>query len=216
MDYNVVFVTHYQKSQQRNIQQSLQSAKKNIDLIKKDLATERQRLADANGGVHAKMLDEIEESKIRAHDARVALEQFENGREPKEQKLKDCKRAIEAFKPNLDHKRGEVSQCESQLRSLTQDRGNWLRAYNRNLPNLLRAIDKEQGFKEKPVGPFGKHIRLLKPQWSSILEKSMGGILESFAVTSKHDQSILTGLMKRFEWYAILVSHVLTSFINFC
>ena len=168
-------------------------------MVKNDLATERQRLADANGGVHSKMLHEIEEAKIRAHDAKIQLEDFDKGKVAIEQKLRQAQDAVQQFKLTLESKRDEVNRTESQLRSMSQDRGDWTRAYHRNLPNLLRAIERESGFKERPVGPFGRHIRLLKPEWSSILERSLGGILDSFAVTSKHDQSILANLMKRFE-----------------
>lgn len=145
------------------------------------------------------MLDQIEEAKIRAHDARIALEEFDSGKGAIEQKLSHAKDAAREFKPTVDNKRNDITRSENQLRSMSQDQGDWTRAYHRNLSNLLRAIEKENGFKERPVGPFGRHIRLLKPEWSSILEKSLGGILDSFAVTSKHDQSLLASLMKRFE-----------------
>lgn len=187
------------QSQQRNIQQSLQATTKNIHLIKNDLAAERQRLADANGGVHSKMLDEIEEAKIRAHDARVALEEFDSGKGAIEQKVCQAQDAMQHFKPSVENKRNEITRSEDRLRRMSQDQGDWTRAYHRNLPNLLRAIEREGGFRERPVGPFGRHIRLLKPEWSSILERSLGGILDSFAVTSKHDQTLLASLMKRFE-----------------
>lgn len=145
------------------------------------------------------MLDQIEEAKIKAHDARIALEDFDSGKGALEQKLSHAKDAVREFKPTIDNKRNDITRSENQLRSMSQDQGDWTRAYHRNLSNLLRAIEKETGFKERPVGPFGRHIRLLKPEWSSILEKSLGGILDSFAVTSKHDQSLLASLMKRFE-----------------
>ena len=156
-------------------------------------------MTDANGGVHSKMLDEIEEAKIRAHDARIALEEFDSGKGAIEQKLRHAQDAIQQFKPTIESKRNDITRSEDQLRSMSQDQGDWTRAYHRNVSNLLRAIERESGFKERPVGPFGRYIRLLKPEWSSILERSLGGILDSFAVTSKHDQSLLASLMKRFE-----------------
>ena len=145
------------------------------------------------------MLHEIEEAKIQAHDAKIALEDFDKGKSTIEQKLFHAQDAIQQFKHTLESKRDEVTRSENQLRSMSQDRGDWTRAYHRNLPTLLKALERESGFKEHPVGPFGRHIRLLKPEWSSILERSLGGILDSFAVTSKHDQSLLASLMKRCE-----------------
>ena len=79
-------------------------------------------------------------------------------------------------------------------------------AFHERMPLLLRAIRDDDRFREKPVGPVGNHIRLLKPEWSSILEKALGGTLSSFIVTSMPDQSLLSDVMKRVNWYEMLHS----------
>lgn len=68
------------------------------------------------------------------------------------------------------------------------------------MSRLVSAIKEDQGFLQKPVGPVGQHVRLLKPLWSSVLEKSFGGALSSFIVTSKQDQSRLSALMQKVAW----------------
>ncbi len=47
---------------------------------------------------------------------------------------------------------------------------------------------------------MGNHVRLLKPLWSRILEKSFGGALEAFIVTSKEDQLRLSAMMQKVGW----------------
>jgi chromosome segregation ATPase len=44
---------------------------------------------------------------------------------------------------------------------------------------------------------MGRHVKLLKPEWSSILETSFGASLNAFVVKSQSDQSILSELMRR-------------------
>lgn len=73
------------------------------------------------------------------------------------------------------------------------------------MSRLTSAIRQDDGFIQKPVGPLGSHVRLLKPLWSSILEKSFGAALNSFIVTSKQDQSRLSSLMKRVGWYGFQI-----------
>lgn len=68
------------------------------------------------------------------------------------------------------------------------------------MSRLLSAIRQDDGFQLRPVGPVADHVRLLKPLWSSILEKSFGGALDSFIVTSKDDQLRLSGIMQRVGW----------------
>ncbi|KAL3446823.1 hypothetical protein BJX65DRAFT_110411 [Aspergillus insuetus] len=65
------------------------------------------------------------------------------------------------------------------------------------MPALLRAIQQEQSFTERPIGPIGNFVTLLKPEWSSVLESSFGATLNSFIVTSKGDQSTLSKIMHR-------------------
>lgn len=100
----------------------------------------------------------------------------------------------------IDSKQKEIQQCEDRLNNLLKDRGQQQGAYSGNMSQLLKAIREDQGFLQKPVGPVGDHVRLLKPLWSSVLEKSFGGTLSSFIVTSKQDQSRLSALMQRVAW----------------
>lgn len=100
----------------------------------------------------------------------------------------------------MNPKRDEIQQCEETLSILVKDHGKQQGAYSGNMPQLLKAIREDQGFLQKPVGPIGDHVRLLKPLWSSVLEKSFGGALSSFIVTSKQDQSRLSVVMQRVAW----------------
>jgi structural maintenance of chromosomes protein 6 len=98
-------------------------------------------------------------------------------------------------------KRDEVLRAERNVQTLQGREQHWMDSYpNRNLPKLMRAIEKENGFRERPVGPMGRHVKLLKQEWSSILEKQSGGSLSAFVVTSKADQDLLSVLMKETNW----------------
>lgn len=94
-----------------------------------------------------------------------------------------------------------------------RDRGQQQQAYPPNMTSLLAAIRQDDGFWQKPIGPMGSHVRLLKPSWSNILEKSFGGALEAFVVISKEDQLRLSAMMRRLNWLVLEmvdVVHTLT------
>ena len=61
---------------------------------------------------------------------------------------------------------------------------------------LLKSIQSDTRYVEKPIGPIGDYVRLTDPVWSSILEKSFGNALNGFIVTSKRDQERLSEVMK--------------------
>ncbi len=83
---------------------------------------------------------------------------------------------------------------------LNNDADNWRRGFEPNIGNLLRAIDNERGFKERPIGPVGRYIKLLKPEWASVVENTLGATLSSFVVTCKDDQNLLSKLMSKTSW----------------
>lgn len=161
---------------------------------------ENKRLEDANGGHHARRLQELEEAKRTAVDAKVELDRHRELRPRLEDELKNAQTGSNKIRQSLEAKSSEVRQCEETLRSLLRTQGQHIEVFHERMPLLLRAINDERRFRQKPVGPVGNHIRLLKPEWSSILERSMGGILSGFIVTSVDDQNILSELMRRVNW----------------
>lgn len=94
----------------------------------------------------------------------------------------------------------DVEVATERLLALKADSGQCVGAYPTNMTQLCQSINRDNGFKQKPIGPMGESIQLLKPVWSSILEKSFGASLNSFVVTSMHDQARLATIMKRVGW----------------
>ena len=133
-------------------------------------------------------------------DARQQLEEHEKRLGALEDDKRRAETSLEESQGPPRSKKDEVQQCERRLEALIKDRGQRQGAYHNNMQRLLNAIRQDDGFEQQPVGPIGNHVRLLKPMWSSVLEKSFGAALNSFAVTSKQDQSRLLDLMRRTGW----------------
>ncbi|KAI9834239.1 MAG: hypothetical protein M1819_003077 [Sarea resinae] len=187
------------QTDQRSIKDHLRAAEARINAAKDDIDTEKQRLEDLNGGSHTRKREEIETAKEAANEARVQYDLQVNDTSRLEDDFRMAKEMVEEHKVPLETKRAEYQQCKNQLDSLVRDRGQQHGAFHENMPTLLRAIGQESGFQNKPVGPIGNHVRLLKPVWSSILERSFGQTLTSFIVTSKQDQTLLSRIMQRVQ-----------------
>lgn len=185
------------QTEQRQIKDHLKSAETRISKASADIEKEYQRLGDENGGIHAMRRAELEEKRVALAAARTRLEDHENSVGALETDRRHAEMDLKESQLPIGPKRSEVQQCENQLNELIKDRGQRQGAYHPNMPRLLDAIRQDEGFSQKPVGPLGNQVRLLKPLWSSILEKSFGATLNSFIVTSKHDQSRLSNLMQR-------------------
>lgn len=188
------------QAQHRAIRSEMKAAEQRITKAEKDIEDENRRLRELDGGSHARRLTEIEEKKIDAANARTGLNEHEGSLNQLRERKRHAEEEAEKAKVPISMKKGDIRDCEDRLNGLIRDRGQQQAAYLPSLPRLLAAIQQDRGFRRPPIGPLGKSVRLLKPQWSSILEKSFGGMLNSFVVTCKDDQQRLASLMRQVSW----------------
>ncbi|KAK4124198.1 P-loop containing nucleoside triphosphate hydrolase protein [Parathielavia appendiculata] len=80
------------------------------------------------------------------------------------------KKALEKIDEEVRRKQNEINEVESRMKRLQEDRGSIWDAYE---------------------------AQLLKPEWSSILEKTFGASLNAFLVTSKRDETLLRRMMNQ-------------------
>ncbi|KAJ9666526.1 Structural maintenance of chromosomes protein 6 [Coniosporium apollinis] len=190
--------------QQRDIGGELRQSKAAMAKIRKEIANERQRREGVSGAGHTQKLEEIQDARVAADEAKAEFEAHGQGVERLEENRVQAQQRVRQLEPSTLAKQQEVQECQTLIRNLTQGQGQWMNAYDPKLGTLLRAIENERGFLEKPAGPLGRHIRLLKPQWSSVLESSLGAHLNAFVVTSKQDQTLLSGLMQRTQCHSTI------------
>ena len=146
---------------------------------------------------------ELEEHKAAVAEAKRRLEEHKSTLPSLEDARNRASKAVQDIDILLEAKKTELEACERQMQILVEDKGQQQRGYPPAMYDLVNAITKDNGYQQRPVGPVGDTIRLLKPAWSSILEKTLGATLNSFIVTSKQDQTRLSGLMQRLKWYCI-------------
>ena len=184
------------QTDERNIVGELRDAKSRVDTLEKDIATEKQRLEAADGGQNAERRQDLERRQEAVDQAKLDHERLEAELSSLERKERDAREVIPEAQNLLKEHRDKVKAAEDKLNTLRHDRGQQMTAYPSSMPRLLSLIQREGGFRERPVGPIGNHVTLLEPSWSSILEKQFGATLDSFVVTSKDDQNKLTALMQ--------------------
>lgn len=168
--------------------------------LQNDINEENRRLSEADGGRRAERQRELEAKETEAGEAKQRLRMHGEKLPELEDQVRRAKSDQDESQRPIERKKAEIQGAESRLNSLTRDRGQQQNAYHTFMPRLLRAVQDDDGFREKPIGPIGNHVQLLKPSWSSILEKQFGSALDSFIVTSRSDQDRLQGHMKRIKW----------------
>ncbi|EFR02817.1 hypothetical protein MGYG_09099 [Nannizzia gypsea CBS 118893] len=185
------------QAQQAMIREHLMDNKRTIADTQKQIAEENARLEALNGGATAAKLAELEEKKAAATAAKDKYNNHKEGADRLERAVSKAEEAAGEKRGPIGVKKTEITDAESQLRTLMRDSRGKQDGFNERMPLLLRAIAAERGFDQPPVGPLGQHVRLLQPKWSSILENAFGATLTSFVVTSKRDMNVLSGIMQR-------------------
>lgn len=196
--------------QHRQIKTSLTAAKKNVADITKLIDEENQRIEDANGGAHSRKLAEIEEARQAVVAAKETLDRSEAETPRLAEQFRSAENELKKLAAPLSAKRDEVKSCKSRLHDLNTNRPNVMDGYDPAMPRVLQAIDSDGGFREKPIGPMGKYIELLKPMWSNMIEAVLGKNLSGFIVTSKADQMRLSSILRRFnmeQWCPVLIGN---------
>lgn len=143
---------------------------------------------------------EIEEKREEANAAKVHFRDHQNELPALEDNNFRAENDYRESQEPVRRKRVDVQESEDRLNGLMKNRGQQQQAYPANMTRLLSAIRQDHSFHQRPIGPIGNHVRLLKPLWSGILEKSFGGALEAFIVGNKEDQLKLSAMMQTVGW----------------
>ena len=144
-------------------------------------------------------MEEWERARATHDERKAAWETHDDALPGLKKALADAQEQKHRADGRLQEKRVEETVSRVKIRDLEQGQRQWIDAYQ-NAPalgKLLRAIANESNFRETPVGPMGRYVELLKPEWGSILEKSFGASLNAFVVTSKDDHTLLSDMMRR-------------------
>ncbi|KAK3074202.1 Structural maintenance of chromosomes protein 6 [Teratosphaeriaceae sp. CCFEE 6253] len=184
-------------AEQRDVKEHMKKELERTKMLAKQVAEERSRMADAEGEEHAQRLQKLEqlEAGVNATKLEYAVH-AEDGGDLKHQQDQTFG-ALETARATREQRQGELNEAKRSLHEMGRSPGHPFAGYNQNMEKLVRAVDQETRWRHKPVGPMGRHVRLLKPKWSHQIEKTFGAALNAFVVTTNDDKRLLSDLMNR-------------------
>ncbi|KAI0912422.1 hypothetical protein F4823DRAFT_199561 [Ustulina deusta] len=184
-------------AQEREMHGNLDNWSKAVKKYDHSIREEEQRLENMNGGIVTEKQKELD--KAREHEARIKelIAEHRPGLKSLENEEQEAINKTNEPASLLAQKRGEVQAAESSLRALNQSRKDPFDAFDHRIRQLLKLIEDDGGFAEKPIGPLGTYVQLTKTQWMPILDKYLGPSLSGFIVESKSDQVRLMTHMDR-------------------
>ncbi|CAG9941419.1 unnamed protein product [Clonostachys rosea f. rosea IK726] len=183
--------------EERDAHGRMKNAKSELKAIQEDIDKEEQRLAESTGPERAQKDSELADALSKEKDLIKKQEQLLGGKPEEESRLEKAQAEYETVSRTKELKRKEIIQAQKNIQEVKQSTGSALDGYDNKTRDLVMAIEEDNSFEHKPIGPMGAHIRLLDPEWSGILERTFGEALNAFVVRSKQDQQKLLNLMKR-------------------
>ncbi|KAF1830546.1 P-loop containing nucleoside triphosphate hydrolase protein [Decorospora gaudefroyi] len=192
------------QTEERQARGELEAKQKEMNRIEADIVQRRKRQAEADDGVYAEKVRELDEARIACEAAQKAFANHGEELRPLRAQLNEAHEAHEAAVNKVERARQDEEGIKRNIGVLQKGQRNWIDSFpnSRKLQELLNAIESGNRFREKPVGPLGRHVKLVRPEWGYILEKQFGQSLNAFVVTSKQDQTALGQLMDRIGWHA--------------
>ncbi|RYP32684.1 hypothetical protein DL767_005086 [Monosporascus sp. MG133] len=184
-------------TQERDLHSNLQSASERVKEYERKIHEEEQRLEEINGGALTEKQKELEEAKQAEKDVQTAIDAHAADTSRLDNELASAENEERSAAGRLEQKKKEVSAAENRLRDLSQNRIDPFAGFDPKVPQLLKSIENDTGFSQKPIGPIGTLIQLTKPKWGGVIERYLGGNLSAFIVTSRSDQKRLQSHMDR-------------------
>ncbi|KAJ4164127.1 hypothetical protein LMH87_005812 [Akanthomyces muscarius] len=183
--------------EERDAHGRLKSIRGEIHSFGKKIEEEEKRLGESTGAARAEKDAQLDEAKVKERDINRNISDAGEQLPERQNKVRDAEEVLKRQQQLRETKRNEIAMAERGLSDLEKSTGSAYAGFDREIANLVKSIAGHQGFEKKPVGPIGAHVKLLKPEWSGILEKTFGESLNAFVVRSKEDQSKLSDMMQR-------------------
>ncbi|KAG6041493.1 hypothetical protein E4U41_003952 [Claviceps citrina] len=175
----------------------LKTAKTDIATNKAKIEEESRKRDESSGSARAEKESEKERAQAREQELDRQIDDCRRQLPVYESKVTEAEKSISAQQQIKERKQKDIDQVEQGVRELEKSTRSAYDGFDREISQLVKNIANDSGFDSKPLGPLGIHVRLLRPEWSAILEKTLGDGLNAFVVKSKRDQSRLSGLIRR-------------------
>lgn len=183
--------------EERDAHTRLKTIRNDIRSCEKKIQDEEKRLGESTGSVRADKNAELTATAAKERELNERIAVFGRQQPSLQNNIKEAEEALQQTQKLREEKRKDILVAQDGVKESEGSTGSAFSGFDREITNLVKTIEGDQGFQDKPVGPIGAHVKLLKPEWSGLLEKTFGEALNAFVVRSKQDQSRLSAMMRR-------------------
>ncbi|KAJ7432761.1 P-loop containing nucleoside triphosphate hydrolase protein [Mycena galericulata] len=173
--------------QLKGINSNLKSTKKQIEDYTTTIQKETERLEKASESQREETQQKMEGARAAvtaAEDAFKAILAQKASAEAELARLKEAGTAAESTRNEL---RNSITACDNNIQNCLKADKDRYAAYGNNIQRVVQEINKTDWHGQKPLGPFGIHVKVRDNKWAELLRFMLAGLLSSFAVTDARD-----------------------------
>ncbi|ODV94576.1 hypothetical protein PACTADRAFT_81147 [Pachysolen tannophilus NRRL Y-2460] len=192
------------ENEKKLIEVDMKKNDEKITKFKEDAKVEQTRIDKINGGSHEEL--EKQKNEISAESSLTEVK-AKNIRNEKEVYKEEAATRIVEIREQIETEKAKEINITNRLRSIQSSKAKELDAYGHQIYNILDAVERDPGFKSKPIGPLGRYISIKQGEekWSQLLEATLKSALEAFVVDNSHDFNRLSTLFRRHKHTANIV-----------
>ena len=178
----------------------IQSNESKIRELELKIDEEEKRLAERNGGSSARLSESIDSAQEEISRIKTQIDALEEQHKTNQAEFERASHAKSRLKESIESKEQDLEQRKELLHQLNSAEKDSLSPFDRRMRLLVQEIEKERGFRQKPIGPLGRYVTLLDNKWMDIVEQFFGNTLNAFVVTSHTDAELLKRTMSRVNY----------------
>ncbi|SJX60804.1 related to DNA repair protein rad18 [Sporisorium reilianum f. sp. reilianum] len=199
--------------QERELNDKVTDMNQSIERYEDQIREETAKLAKDGQSRRQQLEEERQTVQRQRQELQDEMVDKEEQQRELEAKIVEASSREEEAGQHLRRLRDEYSTNDSRLAQLRESSRNRLTAFGGpKVPALLQAINSESGWRSKPLGPLGTHVKLKDMRWQRVLESVIGNNLNAFFVSNHGDRVRLKRIMDRLGVYSPIVIGAETPF----
>lgn len=168
-----------------------------VEDLQHRLDEESQRMSEGNRARRQKLEVEMRQAEKERKSYGAEQVELDDQLRTAEHELRGLTPRVQELRRDQGQARKRVEELDLRIQRLAAASANNVTAYGSKVPQLLRAINQERRWKQKPVGPIGLYVKLKDAKWAGVLEIVFGDMLNAFCVTCHHDRVLLMELKRQ-------------------
>ncbi|KAI5817061.1 hypothetical protein BZA77DRAFT_279463 [Pyronema omphalodes] len=181
----------------RKVHPEIKKSDGKIRDIEGKIANEERRLAERNGGSSSRLKEQIDQANLEIQELKEEIKKLELKHSTEEDELRELSHRKKKIRDRIDAKQNDLKNARNLLDSLSQAGRTFMSVFHQSIHGVLKDIENERRWRDKPIGPLGSYVTLKDPKWMDIVERFFGASLEGFVVTNHQDGQLLKEILKK-------------------